>query len=70
MQDLRAPHALHLASIGYGVEDITTEVVYAISPMRRALLRRKLGRGVRDLKAEMRASKRPDARVRTRLVRP
>lgn len=54
VQDLRVEHAVHLASIGYGVEAIASEVGYAASATLRALMRRKLGRGVRELKAEMR----------------
>jgi len=59
VQDLRVEHALHLTSLGYGLEDIATEVGYANSATLRTLLRRKLGRGVRELKDEMRSERAP-----------
>ena len=53
-QDLRIERAQHLVSIGYDIETIASEVGYADSATLRTLLRRKLGRGVRELRAEMR----------------
>jgi transcriptional regulator GlxA family with amidase domain len=53
-QDLRIERAKHLVSIGFDVESIASEVGYADAATLRTLLRRKLGRGVRELRAEMR----------------
>lgn len=53
-QDLRIERAQHLVSIGYDLEKIASEVGYADSATLRTLLRRRLGRGVRELRAEMR----------------
>ena len=53
-QDLRIERAKHLVSIGFDVEAIASEVGYADAATLRTLLRRKLGRGVRELRAEMR----------------
>lgn len=53
-QDLRIERAQHLVSVGYDIEKIATEVGYADSATLRTLLRRKLGRGVRELRAEIR----------------
>lgn len=52
-QDLRIERAKHLVSIGHDIESIASEVGYADSATLRTLLRRKLGRGVRALRAEM-----------------
>lgn len=51
-QDLRIERAQHLVSIGYDVETIASEVGYADAATLRTLLRRKLGRGVRELRAQ------------------
>ena len=53
-QDLRIERAKHLVSVGYDLELIASEVGYADSATLRTLLRRKLGRGVRELRAQMR----------------
>lgn len=53
-QDLRIEHAQHLVSCGCPLETIAGEVGYADAATLRSLLRRKLGRGVRELRAEMR----------------
>ncbi|VVE13177.1 AraC family transcriptional regulator [Pandoraea pneumonica] len=53
-QDLRIERAQHLVSLGRDLESIAAEVGYADSATLRTLLRRKLGRGVRELRAEMR----------------
>lgn len=53
-QDLRIEHAQHLVSCGYDLETIAGEVGYDNAATLRNLLRRKLGRGVRELRAEMR----------------
>lgn len=53
-QDLRIERAQHLVSMGYDLEKIAGEVGYADSATLRTLLRRRLGRGVRELRAEMR----------------
>jgi transcriptional regulator GlxA family with amidase domain len=52
-QDLRIERARHLVSIGMNVEAIAGEVGYADAATLRTLLRRKLGRGVRELRADM-----------------
>jgi transcriptional regulator GlxA family with amidase domain len=52
-QDIRIERAQHLVSIGYALEAIASEVGYADTATLRTLLRRKLGRGVRELRAEM-----------------
>ncbi|MDR6288270.1 transcriptional regulator GlxA family with amidase domain [Inquilinus ginsengisoli] len=52
-QDMRVERAQHLISIGQDLEAVTTEVGYADSATLRTLLRRRLGRGVRELRAEM-----------------
>ena len=52
-QDMRVERAQHLVSIGHDLEAIATEVGYAESGTLRALLRRRLGRGVRELRAEL-----------------
>jgi transcriptional regulator GlxA family with amidase domain len=53
-QDLRIERAQHLVSIGQDLETIASEVGYADAATLRTLLRRKLGRGVRELRANMR----------------
>ena len=53
-QDLRIERAQNLVAIGYDIERIAGEVGYADSATLRTLLRRRLGRGVRELRAEMR----------------
>lgn len=53
-QDLRIERAQHLVSTGYDIETIASEVGYADPATLRTLLRRKLGRGVRELRDEMR----------------
>jgi transcriptional regulator GlxA family with amidase domain len=53
-QDLRIERAQNLVSIGYDIERIAGEVGYADPATLRTLLRRRLGRGVRELRAEMR----------------
>jgi transcriptional regulator GlxA family with amidase domain len=52
-QDLRVEHAQHLVSIGQGLEEIASEVGYADAATVRSLLRRKLGRGVRELRSAL-----------------
>jgi transcriptional regulator GlxA family with amidase domain len=52
-QDMRVERAQHLISIGRDLEEVTSEVGYADSATLRTLLRRRLGRGVRELRAEM-----------------
>jgi transcriptional regulator GlxA family with amidase domain len=54
-QDMRVARAQHLISLGDDLEKIAREVGYADSATLRNLLRRRLGRGVRDLRAEMHA---------------
>lgn len=53
-QDLRIERAQHLVSAGCDLETIASEVGYADSATLRTLLRRKLGRGVREMRADMR----------------
>ncbi|WP_244830241.1 MULTISPECIES: helix-turn-helix domain-containing protein [unclassified Caballeronia] len=50
-QDLRIERAQHLVAIGYDIEKIASEVGYADTATLRTLLRRRLGRGVRELRA-------------------
>lgn len=51
-QDLRVEHAVHLLQTNdEGVERITTLVGYGDGTTLRTLLRRKLGKGVRELRA-------------------
>lgn len=52
-QDLRIEHAKQLVASGGDLERIAQEVGYADASTLRNLLRRKLGRGVRELRAEM-----------------
>lgn len=52
-QDLRIERARHLVSTGCSLEAIASEVGYADSATLRTLLRRKLGHGVRELRAKM-----------------
>ncbi|QTO20361.1 GlxA family transcriptional regulator [Burkholderia seminalis] len=53
-QDLRIERAQNLVSMGYDLERIASEVGYADAATLRALLRRRLGRGVRELRANSR----------------
>ncbi|ASU37557.1 AraC family transcriptional regulator [Herbaspirillum sp. meg3] len=53
-QDLRIERAQQLVSVGVGIEKIASEVGYADTATLRTLLRRRLGRGVRELRAEIR----------------
>ncbi|KVD47954.1 AraC family transcriptional regulator [Burkholderia sp. ABCPW 11] len=53
-QDLRIERAQNLVSMGYDLETIASEVGYADAATLRALLRRRLGRGVRELRADNR----------------
>ncbi len=52
-QDMRVERAQHLIAIGDDLEKIAGEVGYADSATLRNLLRRRLGRSVRDLRAEL-----------------
>lgn len=52
LQDIRVERAQHLISIGHGLERVAGEVGYADAATLRKLLRRRLGRGVRQLRAE------------------
>ncbi len=52
-QDLRIEHARHLISIGRNLEHVADEVGYADAATLRSLLRRRLGRGVREMRASM-----------------
>jgi transcriptional regulator GlxA family with amidase domain len=52
-QDLRIERARHLVASGCDLETIASEVGYADSATLRTLLRRKLGHGVRELRAGM-----------------
>ncbi|WP_321917017.1 GlxA family transcriptional regulator [Burkholderia cepacia] len=54
VQDLRIERAQNLVSMGYDLETIASEVGYADAATLRALLRRRLGRGVRELRASNR----------------
>lgn len=54
-QDMRVERAQHLVSIGQDLERIAGEVGYADSATLRTLLRRRLGRGVRELRTELRS---------------
>lgn len=51
-QDLRVERAQHLVSIGHDLEAIAREVGYANSATLRTLLRRRLGRTVREIRAD------------------
>ncbi|MDR5759782.1 helix-turn-helix domain-containing protein [Caballeronia sp. LZ035] len=53
-QDLRIERAQQLVSAGCDLETIASEVGYADSATLRTLLRRKLGRGVREMRADLR----------------
>jgi transcriptional regulator GlxA family with amidase domain len=53
-QDLRIERAQQLVSSGCDLETIASEVGYADSATLRTLLRRKLGRGVREMRADLR----------------
>ncbi|OSJ26619.1 hypothetical protein BSZ19_35810 [Bradyrhizobium japonicum] len=51
LQDLRIERSLHLLTTGHaGVDQIAAEVGYAEGVTLRALLRRKLGCGVREIR--------------------
>ncbi len=50
-QDIRVERAQHLVSIGEGLEDVAAQVGYADARTLLAFLRRRLGRGVRELRA-------------------
>lgn len=52
-QDMRVEHARHLISIGRNLEHVAEEVGYADAATLRSLLRRRLGRGVREMRAAM-----------------
>jgi transcriptional regulator GlxA family with amidase domain len=52
-QDIRVERAQHLVSIGQDVEKIASEVGYAEAATLRNLLRRRTGRTVRELRAEL-----------------
>jgi transcriptional regulator GlxA family with amidase domain len=51
-QDLRVDRAQHLVAIGQNLDAIAAEVGYADAATLRALLRRRLGRSVRELRVE------------------
>lgn len=49
-QDMRVEHARHLISIGSNLDDVADKVGYADAATLRSLLRKRLGRGVRELR--------------------
>ncbi|CAB3757108.1 GlxA family transcriptional regulator [Paraburkholderia humisilvae] len=51
-QDLRVERAQHLVALGYDIETVSSEVGYADPATLRTLLRRRLGRGVRELRSD------------------
>lgn len=51
VQDMRVERARHLIAIGQDVERVAAEVGYADAATLRTLLRRRLGRGVRELRS-------------------
>lgn len=53
VQDLRVQRAEHLIALGHDLDHIATEVGYADPSTLRHLLRRRLGRGVRELREEV-----------------
>ncbi|RDS79891.1 helix-turn-helix domain-containing protein [Dyella monticola] len=53
-QDLRVEHARSLVQGGVDLEEIAAEVGYADGATLRSLLRQRLGRGVRELRADLR----------------
>lgn len=55
VQDMRVERAQSLIAMGLDLEAIASEVGYADAATLRNLLRRRLGRGVRELRAEMQA---------------
>ena len=61
VQDLRVQRAQHLLAIGQDLERIAAQVGYVDGATLRSLLRRKLGQGVRELRAEHAAGAAPDA---------
>ena len=52
LQDIRVERAQHLIAIGHDLDRVAGEVGYADAATLRKLLRRRLGRGVRQLRAE------------------
>lgn len=48
-QDIRVERARHLISIGQGLDQIASDVGYADTATLRTLMRRRLGRGLRDM---------------------
>jgi transcriptional regulator GlxA family with amidase domain len=53
VQDLRVERARYLISIGRGLEQVATAVGYADPATLRTLMRRRLGRGLRDLRSKV-----------------
>lgn len=67
VQDLRVERAQQLVALGRDLDSIATEVGYADSATLRTLLRRRLGRGVRELRAERLGQARVPASARAPL---
>jgi len=52
MEQLRVEHAVHLLQTGHdSIDQVAEQVGYSHGVTLRSLLRRKLGRGVRELRA-------------------
>ena len=52
IQDIRVERAQHLLSIGRRMEQVASEVGYADTATLRALMRRRLGRGLHNLQSK------------------
>lgn len=52
-QDIRVEHARHMIALGKGLEQVANDVGYADTATLRSLMRKRLGKGLRDMRGKL-----------------